>query len=139
MKKIMTFLIIITSVLLVAGGLTACSSNSKSAKGFTFSYQTNSAQKQTISEQNYVVIMLDVKNDNKENNTLIANKFKLVQDGKDISSEVYFGNNIIDQMPEETLEANDSEQIHIMLKVDSQTSGQMKLVYDQIELFNIRV
>ena len=119
--------------------MSACSTTSVSANGFRFSVDKNTLAKTNIEQEVYLSLEMEIKNQKQENNTVVAEKFSLMQDQKVLSYEVFFGNNIIDKMSEESLSAMDKEKINIMFKVDNGVSGQVEIYYEQEKLFNMTI
>ena len=138
MKKFVSFLILIFTVFII-GSMSACSTTSVSANGFRFSVDKNTLSKTNIEQEVYLSLEMEIKNQKQENNTVVAEKFSLMQDQKVLSYEVFFGNNIIDKMSEESLSAMDKEKINIMFKVDNEVSGQVEIYYEQEKLFNMTI
>lgn len=138
MKKFMSFLFVLFTIFMI-GSLSACSSNKKSANGFTFKYESNYAQKLTEEGETYAVIALEIKNDNEENNIIKAENFSLVQDSKNVGVEYFFGNNIIDKMTEESLDSGEKIKLVLKVKIETNSGGKFNLNYKETSLFEIRI
>lgn len=126
------FVLLIGSVVFAA-----CSDKNLSKDNFKFSYVESSAKK-VESEQNYVSLKLKVKNTLDKENTLSASKFYLNAGGQKVSSNVYFGNNIIDKMESETFEKSSELEITINLFV-SELDGEFSLWYDDLRIKTFKV
>lgn len=138
MKKIISFIITL-SVILSAGLFIGCAKTSVDIEGFRFTYEKNSAQKITSENQEFITLKLNVKNTTSEVKNIISDDFVLKQGDNIVSDEVFFGNNIIDQMDNESLEAMDDEDIVIHIKTISNIGGEYQLYYRDSKLLNFKL
>ena len=138
MKKFMSFIFVLFTIIMI-GSMSACSKTEKSASGFSFRYEINSAQKISEQDQTYIVLALEVKNENEQINTISAEKFTLVQETKNIAEESVFGNNIIDKMTEESLDVGETISLVLRIRVDEKSSGKYSLCYEDVYLFDIKI
>ena len=138
MKKIISFIITL-SVILSAGLFIGCAKTSVDIEGFRFTYEKNSAQKTTSENQEFITLKLNVKNTTSELKNIISDDFVLKQGGDIVSDEVFFGNNIIDQMDNESLEAMDDEDMVIHIKTISNIGGEYQLYYRDSKLLNFKL
>lgn len=138
MKKIISFIITL-SVILSAGLFIGCAKTSVDIEGFRFTYEKNSAQKTTSENQEFITLKLNVKNTTSELKNIISDDFVLKQGDNIVSDEVFFGNNIIDQMDNESLEAMDDEDMVIHIKTISNIGGEYQLYYRDSKLLNFKL
>ena len=138
MKKIISFIITL-SVILSAGLFIGCAKTSVDIEGFRFTYEKNSAQKITSENQEFITLKLNVKNTTSEVKNIISDDFVLKQGDNIVSDEVFFGNNIIDQMDNESLEAMDAEDMVIHIKTISNIGGEYQLYYRDSKLLNFKL
>lgn len=138
MKKIISFIITL-SVILSAGLFIGCAKTSVDIEGFRFTYEKNSAQKTTSENQEFITLKLNVKNTTSELKNIISDDFVLKQGDDIVSDEVFFGNNIIDQMDNESLEAMDDEDMVIHIKTISNIGGEYQLYYRDSKLLNFKL
>ena len=138
MKKIISFIITL-SVILSAGLFIGCAKTSVDIEGFRFTYEKNSAQKITSENQEFITLKLKVKNTTSEVKNIISDDFVLKQGDNIVSDEVFFGNNIIDQMDNESLEAMDDEDMVIHIKTISNIGGEYQLYYRDSKLLNFKL
>ncbi len=138
MKKIISFIITL-SVILSAGLFIGCAKTSVDIEGFRFTYEKNSAQKITSENQEFITLKLNVKNTTSEVKNIISDDFVLKQGDNIVSDEVFFGNNIIDQMDNESLEAMDDEDMVIHIKTISNIGGEYQLYYRDSKLLNFKL
>lgn len=138
MKKIISFIITL-SVILSAGLFIGCAKTSVDIEGFRFTYEKNSAQKITSENQEFITLKLNVKNTTSEVKNIISDDFVLKQGDDIVSDEVFFGNNIIDQMDNESLEAMDDEDMVIHIKTISNIGGEYQLYYRDSKLLNFKL
>lgn len=138
MKKIISFIITL-SVILSAGLFIGCAKTSVDIEGFRFTYEKNSAQKTTSENQEFITLKLNVKNTTSEVKNIISDDFVLKQGDNIVSDEVFFGNNIIDQMDNESLEAMDDEDMVIHIKTISNIGGEYQLYYRDSKLLNFKL
>lgn len=138
MKKIISFIITL-SVILSAGLFIGCAKTSVDIEGFRFTYEKNSAQKITSENQEFITLKLNVKNTTSEVKNIISDDFVLKQGDNIVSDEVFFGNNIIDQMDNESLEAMDDEDMVIHIKTISNIGGEYQLYYRDCKLLNFKL
>lgn len=138
MKKIISFIITL-SVILSAGLFIGCAKTSVDIEGFRFTYEKNSAQKITSEKQEFITLKLNVKNTTSEVKNIISDDFVLKQGDNIVSDEVFFGNNIIDQMDNESLEAMDDEDMVIHIKTISNIGGEYQLYYRDSKLLNFKL
>lgn len=138
MKKIISFIITL-SVILSAGLFIGCAKTSVEIEGFRFTYEKNSAQKITSENQEFITLKLNVKNTTSEVKNIISDDFVLKQGDNIVSDEVFFGNNIIDQMDNESLEAMDDEDMVIHIKTISNIGGEYQLYYRYSKLLNFKL
>ena len=138
MKKIISFIITLT-VILSAGLFIGCAKTSVDIEGFRFTYEKNSAQKITSENQEFITLKLNVKNTTSEVKNIISDDFVLKQGDNIVSDEVFFGNNIIDQMDNESLEAMDDEDMVIHIKTISNIGGEYQLYYRDSKLLNFKL
>ena len=137
MKKIISFIITLT-VILSAGLFIGCAKTSVDIEGFRFTYEKNSAQKTTSENQEFITLKLNVKNTTSELKNIISDDFVLKQGDNIVSDEVFFGNNIIDQMDNESLEAMNDEDMVIHIKTISNIGGEYQLYYRDSKLLNFK-
>lgn len=138
MKKIISFIITLT-VILSAGLFIGCAKTSVDIEGFRFTYEKNSAQKITSENQEFITLKLNVKNTTSELKNIISDDFVLKQGDDIVSDEVFFGNNIIDQMDNESLEAMNDEDMVIHIKTISNIGGEYQLYYRDSKLLNFKL
>ena len=138
MKKIISFIITL-SVILSAGLFIGCAKTSVDIEGFRFTYEKNSAQKITSENQEFITLKLNVKNTTSELKNIISDDFVLKQGDDIVSDEVFFGNNIIDQMDNESLEAMNDEDMVIHIKTISNIGGEYQLYYRDSKLLNFKL
>ena len=138
MKKIISFIITL-SVILSAGLFIGCAKTSVDIEGFRFTYEKNSAQKITSENQEFITLKLNVKNTTSEVKNIISDDFVLKQGDNIVSDEVFFGNNIIDQMDNESLEAMNDEDMVIHIKTISNIGGEYQLYYRDSKLLNFKL
>lgn len=138
MKKIISFIITL-SVILSAGLFIGCAKTSVDIEGFRFTYEKNSAQKIISENQEFITLKLNVKNTTSEVKNIISDDFVLKQGDNIVSDEVFFGNNIIDQMDNESLEAMDDEDMVIHIKTISNIGGEYQLYYRDSKLLNFKL
>lgn len=138
MKKIISFIITL-SVILSAGLFIGCAKTSVDIEGFRFTYEKNSAQKITSENQEFITLKLNVKNTTSELKNIISDDFVLKQGDNIVSDEVFFGNNIIDQMDNESLEAMNDEDMVIHIKTISNIGGEYQLYYRDSKLLNFKL
>lgn len=138
MKKIISFIITL-SVILSAGLFIGCAKTSVDIEGFRFTYEKNSAQKITSENQEFITLKLNVKNTTSEVKNIISDDFVLKQGDNIVSDEVFFGNNIIDQMDNESLDAMDDEDMVIHIKTISNIGGEYQLYYRDSKLLNFKL
>lgn len=138
MKKIISFIITL-SVILSAGLFIGCAKTSVDIEGFRFTYEKNSAQKITSENQEFITLKLNVKNTTSEVKNIISDDFVLKQGDDIVSDEVFFGNNIIDQMDNESLEAMNDEDMVIHIKTISNIGGEYQLYYRDSKLLNFKL
>lgn len=138
MKKIISFIITL-SVILSAGLFIGCAKTSVDIEGFRFTYEKNSAQKITSENQEFITLKLNVKNTTSEVKNIISDDFVLKQGDNIVGDEVFFGNNIIDQMDNESLEAMDDEDMVIHIKTISNIGGEYQLYYRDSKLLNFKL
>lgn len=138
MKKIISFIITLT-VILSAGLFIGCAKTSVDIEGFRFTYEKNSAQKTTSENQEFITLKLNVKNTTSELKNIISDDFVLKQGDDIVSDEVFFGNNIIDQMDNESLEAMNDEDMVIHIKTISNIGGEYQLYYRDSKLLNFKL
>lgn len=138
MKKIISFIITL-SVILSAGLFIGCAKTSVDIEGFRFTYEKNSAQKITSENQEFITLKLNVKNTTSEVKNIISDDFVLKQGDNIVSDELFFGNNIIDQMDNESLEAMDDEDMVIHIKTISNIGGEYQLYYRDSKLLNFKL
>lgn len=138
MKKIISFIITL-SVILSAGLFIGCAKTSVDIEGFRFTYEKNSAQKTTSENQEFITLKLNVKNTTSELKNIISDDFVLKQGDDIVSDEVFFGNNIIDQMDNESLEAMNDEDMVIHIKTISNIGGEYQLYYRDSKLLNFKL
>lgn len=138
MKKIISFIITL-SVILSAGLFIGCAKTSVDIEGFRFTYEKNSVQKITSENQEFITLKLNVKNTTSEVKNIISDDFVLKQGDNIVSDEVFFGNNIIDQMDNESLEAMDDEDMVIHIKTISNIGSEYQLYYRDGKLLNFKL
>ena len=138
MKKIISFIITL-SVILSAGLFIGCAKTSVDIEGFRFTYEKNSAQKTTSENQEFITLKLNVKNTTSDLKNIISDDFVLKQGDNIVSDEVFFGNNIIDQMDNESLEAMNDEDMVIHIKTISNIGGEYQLYYRDSKLLNFKL
>lgn len=138
MKKIITFVMTL-GIILTAGIFVGCGTSKVDVDGLSFTYEKNSVQKTTAEEQDYIQLKLNIKNTTNEDKNVTIDNFTLKQGEEIVSDEIFFGNNIIDKMDNETLQSMKDIDLVLNITLINELTGEFKLYYNDTLLvtFNL--
>lgn len=139
MKKIMSFSFILF-VILSLGVFVSCDSKTATAGSLTFNYKQNSALKTANeNDESSVKLKLTIKNTSAYSQEVDAALFTLQNEDKIVSKSVFFGNNIIDAMDTETLQANKKEDFIVNINIPNDLVGKYDLYYNNTKLLVLNI
>ena len=137
MKKYLGYAVLL---LLTVGSVifSGCYQTSIKVDNFRIAVDKNSSQIVADNENNYLTLQVKIKNIDKDEGEISASDFSLKRDDEILSKNAFFGNNIVNKMDKERIDALKTIDYVLSLEVEDE-SGEFELFYKDTKLASLKI